>query len=124
MILPDTSVWIRALRGRLAGEDVLARLAESGEVVGHDLIHDELLIGDIGVRGSFLAIYALFVRAPMIAHADVAALVRARRLAGRGIGWIDAHLLASALAGRHRLWTADDRLAKLADELGVGWTPR
>jgi hypothetical protein len=47
--------------------------------------------------------------------------VRDRRLHGRGIGWIDAHLLASALVGRLRLWTTDPALAIAARELGVGY---
>ena len=44
----------------------------------------------------------------------MASFVRQRRLHGRGIGWIDAHLLASSLVGRLRLWTADPRLASAA----------
>ena len=52
-------------------------------------------------------------------HSDVVAFVRDRRLHGRGIGWIDAHLLASALVGRLRLWTIDPALAMLAKELGI-----
>ena len=49
------------------------------------------------------------------------AFVRARKLHGRGIGWIDAHLLASTLAAGGRLWTADSHLARLAGELGIGY---
>ena len=55
-------------------------------------------------------------------HADVAVFVRARHLQGRGIGWVDAHLLASALVGRLKLWTADRSLAAVARELGVAYT--
>jgi hypothetical protein len=47
--------------------------------------------------------------------------VRDRRLNGRGVGWIAAHLLASALVGRLELSTADPRLATLAKELGIGY---
>jgi hypothetical protein len=49
----------------------------------------------------------------------VTALVETRRLAGRGIGWIDAHLLASAVVGRAAFWTLDRRLAAIAKELGL-----
>jgi hypothetical protein len=52
----------------------------------------------------------------------VAEFVQVRRLRGRGIGWIDAHLLASAMVERCTLWTADTSLANLAVELGVGHT--
>ena len=52
---------------------------------------------------------------------DVVAFVRSRRLHGRGIGWIDAHLLASSLVGRLKLWTTAPRLLTLAEELGVAY---
>jgi predicted nucleic acid-binding protein len=51
----------------------------------------------------------------------VVAFVRAHRLQGRGVSWIDVHLLASALAAGAALWTADERLAKLAGKLGIGY---
>ncbi len=60
-------------------------------------------------------------QAPLLPHSDVVAFVRARRLHGRGIGWIDAHLLASSLVGRLQLWTTDSRLQTLAKELGVAY---
>jgi hypothetical protein len=59
----------------------------------------------------------------IIPHGDVVEFVRARRLHGRGAGWIDIHLLASALVGHLPLWTADPRLAAIAHELGVGYEP-
>jgi hypothetical protein len=52
-------------------------------------------------------------------HDEVAEFVTARGLRGRGIGWIDAHLLASTLVERCSLWTADAPLAILARELRV-----
>jgi len=60
-------------------------------------------------------------QAPVVAHDDVVAFVQSRRLHGRGVGWIDAHLLASALVGRLKLWTTDPRLAVVAAELGIGY---
>jgi predicted nucleic acid-binding protein len=58
-------------------------------------------------------------QAPRVPHTDVVAFVRQRRLHGRGVGWTDAHLLASALVGRLGFWTADARLAAVARELGI-----
>ena len=81
----------------------------------------ELLIGDRGGRRRLLADYEQMHQAPVVPHGDVVEFVRHRRLHGRGIGWIDAHLLASALVGRLKLWTADPRLAMLANELEVGY---
>jgi hypothetical protein len=84
-------------------------------------VYGELLIGDIGGRRKLLEDYAQLVHAPVVAHDEVLAFVRSRRIHGRGIGWIDAHLLASSLVGGVRLWTADPRLAALATDLGVAY---
>ena len=67
---------------------------------------------------------SLIERVPAIEHAEVATFVRSRNLHGRGIGWIDAHLLASAVVADIWLWTADEHLAKLAGELGIAYQPR
>jgi hypothetical protein len=58
-----------------------------------------------------------------VPHRDVVAFVRDRDLQGRGVGWIDIHLLASALVGRLRLWTADPRFSAVAGELGAAYDP-
>lgn len=63
-------------------------------------------------------------RVATMPHAEVVELVRRRRLEGRGVGWIDVHLLASALVEHAALWTADDRLAILAEEAGIAWVGR
>jgi len=60
-------------------------------------------------------------QAPLVPHAEIVAFVRDRRLHGRGIGWIDTHLLASALVGGLTLWTADPALAIVAKELNVNY---
>jgi hypothetical protein len=60
-------------------------------------------------------------QAHIVPHSDVVAFVRDKRLHGRGIGWIDAHHLASSLVGRLKLWTTDPPLARLARDLGVGY---
>jgi predicted nucleic acid-binding protein len=119
MVLVDTSVWIRFLAGRSLYAAGLEQLLREREVAGHELVAGELLIGDKGGRARLLADYALMRQAPCVRHGEVVAFVRERRLHGRGIGWVDAHLLASSLVGRLKLWTADPRLALLARELAV-----
>ncbi len=89
---------------------------------GHDFVYGELLIGDEGGRKQLLASYEQMHQAPMVTHGEVVLFVCERRLYGRGIGWIDAHLLASALVGRLKLWTADQRLATLAKEFGIAYS--
>ena len=121
MVLVDTSVWIRSLANRPRFAAGLRRLLELDEVVGHELIYGELLIGDRGGRRELLAVYEQMHQAPTVHHSEVVAFVRARRLHGRGAGWIDIHLLAAAVAGRFQLWTADPRCDALALELGVAY---
>lgn len=120
-VLVDTSIWIRFLSNKPPYAAELDDLLSQDEVTGHDLIYGDLLIGDKGGRKHLLANYALMDQAPVVPHTEVVAFVRDRKLHGRGVGWIDAHLLASALAARLRLWTADPALARLANELGVAY---
>ncbi len=124
MVLVDTSVWTRFLANRMPYAAELDRLLERGDVTGHDLIYGELLIGDSGGRTRLLSSYDLIHRLPPVGHAEVVTFVRSHKLHGRGIGWVDAHLLASALVADTPLWTADERLAKLASELGIAHRSR
>jgi len=119
MVLVDTSVWVRFVAGRHPFVRDLRTLLEDEEVVGHELVYGELLIGDGHGRARLLADYERMLCVPRIAHQEVVAFVRSRRLSGRGIGWIDAHLVASTIVAGGRLWTADARLHGIATELGV-----
>lgn len=121
MVLVDTSVWIRFLSNREPFAARLDALLERDEVVGHELVFGELLIGDKGGRRALLEAYEQMHQAALIPHDEVVAFVRDRRLHGQGAGWIDIHLLASAIVGRHPLWTADPRLHALALRLGVAY---
>ena len=121
IVLVDTSIWIRFLSNRAPYAAELDNLLSRDEVSGHDFVYGELLIGDKGGRNQLLANYEQMHQAPPVPHRDVVEFVRHRRLHGRGIGWIDAHLLASALVGRLKLWTTDPRLAVLARELGLAY---
>ena len=123
MVLVDTSVWIRFLTGREPYAGELDSLLEKDEVAGHDLVFGELLIGDKGGRSKLLDAYEQMHQATTVPHAEVVAFVRERRLHGHGIGWVDVHLLASSIVGRYRLWTADPRLAALAEKFGVSHMP-
>jgi predicted nucleic acid-binding protein len=118
MVLVDTSVWIRALSNRAPFVEELGRLLGLDEVAGHDLIYGELLIGDRG-RKQLLADYKLMVQAATVPHAEVVTFIEHRHLHGRGAGWIDVHLLASAIVDGLELWTVDPRLLAIAEELGV-----
>ena len=121
MVLVDTSVWIRFLANRAPYGAELDRLLALDAVTGHELVYGELLIGGQGGRSNLLSSYERMHQADLIPHREVVEFVRHRGLHGRGAGWIDVHLLASALVGGLRLWTADQRLAVLAAELGLAY---
>jgi predicted nucleic acid-binding protein len=121
IVLVDTSVWIRFLANRAPYSARLDRLLGRDEASGHPFVYGEMLIGDKGGRREILEIYSLIHHAPVVPHAEVVTFARERRLHGRGVGWVDVHLLASALVGRLKLWTTDPRLTIVARELGVAY---
>lgn len=121
MVLVDTSVWIRFLANQAPYAGELDRLLGLDQAIGHELVYGELLIGDRGGRKKLLAAYAQMHQASLVPHREVVAFVHDRNLHGRGVGWIDIHLLASAMVGRMQLWTADPRFAAVAKELGVAY---
>jgi predicted nucleic acid-binding protein len=116
LILVDTSVWVDHLRRRNAAH---ATRLETGEVVCHPFVLGELSLGSLKQRDQILGLLSELPIAPVVPHDDVLALVERVRLAGRGIGWVDVHLIASALLGGLRLWTLDRRLALVARALEV-----
>lgn len=121
-VLVDTSVWIRFLANRSPFSRELDRLLADDAVAGHELVYGELLVGDRGGRQTLLSSYERMAQVLPVAHSEVVAFVRARKIHGRGIGWIDAHLLASALVGGVQFWTADGPLGAIAGELGIAYT--
>jgi predicted nucleic acid-binding protein len=124
VVLIDTSIWILFLAGREPQSNALDELLAGDLVLSHDLVQGELLIGDRGqARTRLLAAYCEIHRARTVPHAEVVEFVEARKLRGRGIGWIDCHLLASTVVERCTLWTADAHLADLAAELRIAHTP-
>ena len=124
MVLVDTSVWIRFLAGREPFASGLDELLGRDEVVGHEMVFGELLLGDMGAgRRNLLEAYTRMYQASTVAHQEVVEFVRERRLFGRGVGWIDVNILASAVVGGFRIWTADPRFFTLADGLQVAYSP-
>jgi predicted nucleic acid-binding protein len=114
MTLVDTSVWVDHLRRGDAG---LVELLEAGRVLSHRFVIGELACGTLRNRREVLALLRELPDAPPAEHDEVMRLVNERNLAGRGLGWIDAHLLASALLANCRLWTRDRALAAAAADL-------
>ena len=116
MMLVDTSVWIDHFR---RGNDALGTLLHAGEVLGHPFIVGELACGNLKQRVEILSLLAALPVATVAEHEEVLRLVEANRLMGSGIGWIDAHLLSSAVLTDAGLWTLDKPLIKAARSIGV-----
>jgi predicted nucleic acid-binding protein len=116
-VLVDTSVWVDHLR---RSSSTLVELLEQTQVWTHPFVIGELACGNLSRRITLLDSLSELPHVPMASHAEVLAFVEARRLMGRGLGWIDMHLLASATLARIPFWTVDRRLAVIAHELGVG----
>lgn len=116
-VLVDTSVWRRYFGGSPGVGALADLLDEDGVVLVHPFVLGELVLGGLSAREESL--FTRLPSAPVVAHEEVLAFVRRRKLARRGVGWIDAHLLASALATSAALWSSDARLAAAAAELGA-----
>lgn len=116
MILVDTSVWIDHLR---RGNDRLATLLEAGEVLGHPFVTGELACGSLRNRREILSLLDELPQAGLADHREVMLFVESHRVMGRGLGYVDVHLLASVVLDGARIWTLDKRLAVTAGRLGV-----
>lgn len=122
MILADTSVWIDHLR---AGDEKLAALLNESRVLMHSFVLGELACGNLRNREAVLRLLQDIPRAPMASDTEVLFFIERHRLAGSGIGYIDAHLLAAAaLADPDLLWTRDRRLTAVARKLGLAYDSR
>lgn len=119
MILVDTSIWVDHLRG---GSDRLAAALERGQVLTHPFVVGELACGNLRNRNEVFELLDALPAAPMATETEARSFLERRKLMGKGIGYIDVHLLAStALCGSDTLWTQDRRLASVAAELGLGF---
>jgi predicted nucleic acid-binding protein len=117
MILVDTSVWIDHLR---AGDKRLATLLNSGMVLAHPFVVGELALGNLRQREVVLTAMSDLPRAIVATDGEVLHFIHRYALFGRGIGYVDAHLLAAVqLTPDAALWTSDERLHGVAVELGL-----
>jgi predicted nucleic acid-binding protein len=117
VILVDTSVWIDHLR---AGDKTLAALLESAMVLTHPFVIGELALGDLRQRELILDTLHDLPRANVATAQEVLHFIHQNALFGQGIGYVDAHLLASVrLTAGASLWTRDKHLLAAADRLAL-----
>jgi predicted nucleic acid-binding protein len=121
VILADTSVWVGHLR---KSDPRLRQLLLDGQALMHPLVIGEIACGNLRNRASILRLLRELPMAALARDEEVLAAVEGHRLWGKGIGWIDAHLLASALLSNCALWTHDRRLRAAAAQLKMHWPAR
>ena len=114
MILVDTSVWIEHFR---AGSKKLENLLNEGRVVSHMFVIGELACGNLKNRATILSLLQELPMAIRADDEDVLQFIDNHKLAGKGLGYIDIHLLMSAMLTRVSLWTFDKRLHEAATAL-------
>jgi predicted nucleic acid-binding protein len=120
MILIDTSIWANHFGRRNA---CLESLLERGEVLGHACVTGEIALGNLADSVRTLAMLNSIPQAKVATQAELMRLIEFERLAGSGIGFVDAHLLAACRLSESRLWTLDKRLRTQAESLRLSWEP-
>jgi predicted nucleic acid-binding protein len=120
VILVDTSVWVDHLR---AEDKTLVLLLDGARVLAHPFVTGEIALGNLRQRGQVLGALSDLPQAQMATDAEVLRFIDRYALFERGIGYVDAHLLAAAqLVAGTTLWTHDKRLHGVAEQLGLAMT--
>lgn len=120
-VLVDTSVWVAHFRQR---DERLVTLLEAGLVVCHPYVLVEVACGTPPRRSEIIDLLSGLEQVPVATPGELLVLIQRNALFGRGCGFVDIALLASArLSGQTLLWTLDQRLEAVATELGRAWRP-
>jgi predicted nucleic acid-binding protein len=120
MILVDTSVWIDHFH---SPEALLVSLLEKEEALTHPFVIGELALGRLKNRSQFLHDLQLLPRMYPALNPEVLDWVERHRLYGKGISWVDAHLLFSCSSDQCEFWTRDKALLAVSRSLGVKTHP-
>jgi predicted nucleic acid-binding protein len=115
MVLVDTSVWVTHLR---SGNIGLETLLNDARVVCHPFIVGELACGNLTNRAEILSLLQSLPMAVHVEHEEVMRFIEDYHLMGKGLGYIDMHLLASAMLTDIPLWTLDKKLLEASSALG------
>jgi hypothetical protein len=116
MLVVDTSVFVDFLRN---GDHALARELNAANVLSHPFVIGEIALGDLKNRAEVLDHLSALPKAVVASEDEALAFIEHFSLLGRGIGYVDAHLLASARLSCSILWTRDKGLKSMAEELSL-----
>ena len=119
MILPDTAIWIDHIHGKDAQLEFLLRC---DRVLVHPFVIGEIALGSMKRYDAVIEAMTILRAAPVAADEDVRFMINQHAIMGTGIGYVDAHILASAkLVPGSSIWTRNKRLNAVAQRLGVAW---
>lgn len=118
MVIVDTSVWISHFK---KGENILTSLLNKGEVALHDFIIGELACGSLNKRGTILSLLQDLHRVDTITIVEYLIFIEKFNLNGKGLGFVDINLLASAKISGYPLYTFDKKLFTTAKELHLNF---
>jgi predicted nucleic acid-binding protein len=118
MVLVDTSVWVSHLRDGNVG---LEKLLNDGDVISHPFIVGELACGNLKNRREILTSLQSLPMTTVAGDEEVLKFIENYQLMGKGLGYIDVHLMASALLSDVPLWTLDKTLDKFAKKIGISY---
>ena len=117
-VLVDTSVWIKHLR---ESDKNLVRLLEQGVVACHPFIIGELACGGIKNRHEIIRLLNDLPSTDILDHYEIMEFIEHRKIMNKGIGYVDVHLLGSALVSETPLWTFDKALRRIANQLSIAY---
>lgn len=118
MVLVDTSVWIDHLRN---SNSALIELLKDGKICCHPFIKGELACGNIKNRENFFELLDNLYFLNLVTEKEALFFLNKNQLHGKGLGWIDIHLLASSLMNNVKLFTLDKRLKQTANEFELNY---
>ena len=116
MFLVDTSVWVSYFR---EGNTELANLLNNGEVVCHTFVVGELVCGNLKNRNQILSLLQSLPMSIKAEHEEVLEFIERNQLMGKGLGYVDIHLIVSAMLTGISIWTHDKKLAQVVKALHI-----
>jgi predicted nucleic acid-binding protein len=119
MVLVDTSVWINYLR---QGEPGLQKLLKDGQVASHPFIIGELACGNIVNREEIISLLSSLPLLDVVEHDELLQFIKHNYLMGAGLGFVDVHLMASAVLSGIPIWTQDKKLKQVCLRFGIKFT--
>ncbi len=120
MLLIDTSIWVAHLR---SGNHPLKKTLYHGEALCHPLIIGELACGTIKNRDEIISLLQSLPLAEVAENDDVLKFIEINHLMGLGLGFIDMHLLASALLSKNPIWSLDKKLNSVSARFNLNYCP-